>query len=105
MFVTDDSIFVELCERPGFNLIDSVEQVTQGVPRIKEIINGSKKISTPIMDVALEVNDSPIFARLVKGRLEKTTLGQVAIHIRTVLRPGVLSATHRFTLKSVYSFP
>lgn len=40
------------------------------------------------MDVALELSDNPIFARLVKGRLEKTTLGQVALHLRTVFRPG-----------------
>ena len=27
-------------------------------------------------------------ARIVKGRLEKTSLGQVAHHIKMVLRPG-----------------
>ncbi|GMH41051.1 hypothetical protein BSKO_08961 [Bryopsis sp. KO-2023] len=64
-------------------------QVTQGVPRIKEIINGSKAISTPIMDVPLEVSDSPVFARLIKGRLERTLLGQVASHIKTVLKAGL----------------
>ena len=58
--------------------------VTLGVPRIKEIINASKTISTPIMDVALETKNKDAFARLVKGRIERTTLGQVAKEIRTV---------------------
>jgi DNA-directed RNA polymerase beta' subunit len=55
--------------------------ITQGVPRIKEIINASKKIATPIITVPLEVTDDPRVARLVKGRIETTTLGQVAKRI------------------------
>lgn len=51
--------------------------VTLGVPRIKEIINASKKISTPIMKVALVDGSKEAVARVVKGRLEKTCLGQV----------------------------
>lgn len=51
--------------------------ITQGVPRIKEIINASKTISTPIVTAVL-VNDSdPEYARRVKGRIEKTTLSEV----------------------------
>ena len=52
--------------------------ITQGVPRIKEIINASKNISTPIIETELEVNTDPEFARRVKGRIEKTTLGEVS---------------------------
>lgn len=75
--------------------------VTLGVPRIKEIINASKTISTPIIDASLDLksvlvcNDpmmmsttitDPIvvaeramaLARLVKGRVEKTMLGDVS---------------------------
>lgn len=52
--------------------------VTLGVPRIKEIINAAKKISTPLMEVALEVNDNELSARMVKGRLERTTLKDVS---------------------------
>ncbi|CAD7700847.1 unnamed protein product [Ostreobium quekettii] len=62
--------------------------VTLGVPRIKEIINASKSISTPIMDVTLDTKDKAAFARLVKGRIERTTLGQVAREIKTVYQPG-----------------
>lgn len=39
--------------------------------------------------VALTVNNDIRAARLVKGRLEKTLLGQVARHIRVVLKPGM----------------
>jgi DNA-directed RNA polymerase III subunit RPC1 len=72
--------------------------VTLGVPRIKEIINASKKISTPIIDATLESKaggygtpeDAPedvkkqarisceAAARVVKVRIEKTSLGDVS---------------------------
>ncbi len=51
--------------------------VTLGVPRIKEIINAAKLISTPIISCKLVTNDSEVSARIVKGRLEKTHLGDV----------------------------
>ena len=56
---------------------DSVLDVTLGVPRIKEIINAAKKISTPIITAILEHDDNLKTARMVKGRVEKTVLGQV----------------------------
>ncbi|KAJ7929053.1 hypothetical protein B0H13DRAFT_1965408 [Mycena leptocephala] len=52
--------------------------VTLGVPRIKEIINASKNISTPIISCKLVTADSEASARIVKARLEKTLLGDVA---------------------------
>jgi RNA polymerase Rpb1, domain 5 len=51
--------------------------VTLGVPRIKEIINAAKLISTPIISCKLVTNNSEVSARIVKGRLEKTHLGDV----------------------------
>jgi hypothetical protein len=51
--------------------------ITQGVPRIKEIINGAKRISTPIITVELEHNSNVNAARIIKGRIQKTVLGQV----------------------------
>ncbi|KAM7461518.1 hypothetical protein LguiA_029639 [Lonicera macranthoides] len=53
--------------------------VTLGVPRIKEIINAAKKISTPIITTKLECPDNAKTARMVKGRIEKTYLGQVKL--------------------------
>ncbi|CAJ0633518.1 5567_t:CDS:10 [Entrophospora sp. SA101] len=55
--------------------------ITLGVPRIKEIINASKTISTPIITCKL-VNDVDVkSARIVKGRLETTYLGDIAKYI------------------------
>jgi len=61
--------------------------ITLGVPRIKEIINASKKISTPIVTTVLECDNDPEYARLVKGRIEKTTLGEVSEYIEEVMLP------------------
>lgn len=47
----------------------------QGVPRIKEIINGVKLISTPLITAALMNEKDEKLARRVKARIEKTTLG------------------------------
>nr|XP_023022188.1 DNA-directed RNA polymerase III subunit RPC1 [Leptinotarsa decemlineata] len=59
--------------------------ITQGVPRIKEIINVSKKISTPIIRASLVNSVDPEFAREVKGRIERTTLGEISTSISQVL--------------------
>lgn len=61
--------------------------ITQGVPRIKEIINANPKISTPLVKGALMNDTDPEFARRVKGRIEKTTLGEVTQYIEEVYLP------------------
>ena len=50
--------------------------ITQGVPRIKEIINASKVISTPVITCDL-ISKDEIAARVVKGRIEQTFLKDV----------------------------
>lgn len=62
--------------------------ITQGVPRIKEIINASKKISTPIIQAALVNAHDQEFARRVKSRIEKTTLGEVSTFIDEIYLPS-----------------
>ncbi|KAE8454074.1 hypothetical protein EG329_007852 [Mollisiaceae sp. DMI_Dod_QoI] len=51
--------------------------ITQGVPRIKEIINASKVISTPVITCPLENKKEISVARVVKGRIEKTYIHDV----------------------------
>jgi DNA-directed RNA polymerase III subunit RPC1 len=63
--------------------------VTLGVPRIKEIINASKTINTPIITTKLVTSDSELTARIVKGRLEKTYLGDVCC-IRSTESPSLI---------------
>ncbi|KAJ9156363.1 DNA-directed RNA polymerase subunit [Pleurostoma richardsiae] len=55
--------------------------ITQGVPRIKEIINASKSISTPVITCPLENNKQIEAAKVVKGRIEKTYLSDVLAFI------------------------
>ncbi|KAI9173203.1 DNA-directed RNA polymerase III subunit C1 (rpo31) [Blastocladiella emersonii ATCC 22665] len=62
--------------------------VTLGVPRIKEIINAAKVISTPIITAKLESKTQSAAARLVKGRIEKTLLGDVTHYIDVVHAPN-----------------
>ncbi|EFC49521.1 predicted protein [Naegleria gruberi] len=69
--------------------------VTLGVPRIKEIIDATKNISTPIITAYLDTpltatkKQKEMAARVVKGRIEKTTLGQVVNYIREVYNLGI----------------
>ncbi|KAL7553153.1 hypothetical protein ACHAWF_018055 [Thalassiosira exigua] len=58
--------------------------VTLGVPRLKEIINASKNISTPIITAKLVQGDNKVGARIVKAGIEKTTLGEVSTYIKEV---------------------
>ena len=53
--------------------------ITLGVPRIREIINASKSISTPIVTAKLVAENSESTARIVKGRIEKTYLRDVRL--------------------------
>ena len=62
--------------------------VTLGVPRLKEIINGAKIISTPIITAKLEQDNNKVAARVVKAGIEKTTLGEVSKYMKEVYAPG-----------------
>lgn len=75
--------------------------VTLGVPRIKEIINASKLISTPIITCKLVNNSSEISARIVKARVEKTTLGDIAEFIEEVYLPDQCYLGVRIDLNAV----
>jgi DNA-directed RNA polymerase III subunit RPC1 len=55
--------------------------ITQGVPRIKEIINASKVISTPVITCELVNKTDVRAARVVKGRIERTYIRDIVSHI------------------------
>ncbi len=59
--------------------LNKIKDITLGVPRIKEIINASKNISTPIITAKLVCENDVKAAQIVKGRIEKTTLGEVCL--------------------------
>ncbi|KAL2614065.1 hypothetical protein R1flu_025757 [Riccia fluitans] len=75
--------------------------ITLGVPRIKEIINASKNISTPIITAKLVCDNDMKAARIVKGRIEKTVLGEVAKSIKVVLRPGQAMLSIKLDMKRI----
>ncbi|KAI9818667.1 MAG: hypothetical protein M1826_001348 [Phylliscum demangeonii] len=58
--------------------------ITQGVPRIKEIINASKAISTPVITCELVNKTDIISARVVKSRIQKTRLEEILSYIEDV---------------------
>jgi DNA-directed RNA polymerase III subunit RPC1 len=66
----------------------SSKNVTLGVPPLKEIINTSKAMSTPIITARLVKDDNKEAARMVKAAIEKTTLGEMAEFIKVVYAPG-----------------
>jgi DNA-directed RNA polymerase III subunit RPC1 len=63
--------------------------ITQGVPRIKEIINASKTISTPVITCPLENPNEIKAARVVKGRIEKTFISDVITFVDDEWLPDV----------------
>jgi len=75
--------------------------VTLGVPRLKEIINASKNISTPIITAQLVQDDNKIGARVVKAVIEKTTLGQVSSYIKEVYAPSKCYVSVELDLKAI----
>ncbi|RLV91968.1 DNA-directed RNA polymerase III subunit RPC1 [Spathaspora sp. JA1] len=75
--------------------------VTLGVPRIKEIINASKTISTPIINAVLVNDDDEIAARVVKGRIEKTLLEDVAFSIEDVYKDNLAYLSIKIDLETI----
>eukprot|EP00956_Cyclotella_meneghiniana_P004281 scaffold5251_cov75-Cyclotella_meneghiniana.AAC.3 len=75
--------------------------VTLGVPRLKEIINASKNISTPIITAKLVQSDNKVGARIVKAGIEKTTLGEIATYIKEVYSGGECYLSIRLDLEAI----
>ena len=76
--------------------------ITQGVPRIKEIINAVPSISTPIITVELLNNQDEISARICKGRLERTLLGEVAAFIKEVYTPEMCFLDVQLDMEAIH---
>ncbi|KAG7693685.1 hypothetical protein KL933_004550 [Ogataea haglerorum] len=75
--------------------------VTLGVPRIKEIINASKVISTPIINAVLVNDEDERAARVVKGRIEKTILEDVAFFIEDVYKENQAFLQVKIDLRTI----
>ncbi|KAK4229305.1 DNA-directed RNA polymerase III subunit RPC1 [Podospora fimiseda] len=75
--------------------------ITQGVPRIKEIINASKTISTPVITCVLENKKQLEAARVVKGRIEKTYISDVLEFIDDEWLPDVAKIVLKIDMKAL----
>jgi DNA-directed RNA polymerase III subunit RPC1 len=78
--------------------------VTLRVPRLKEIINASKAISTPIITARLVKDDNRVAARMVKAAIEKTTLGEIAEFIKEVYAPGKCCISVKLDTRAIEQF-
>ena len=78
--------------------------VTLGVPRLQEIINASKVISTPIITARLVKDDNKVAARMVKAAIEKTTLGEIAEFIKEVYAPGKCCISVKLDTRAIEQF-
>lgn len=77
--------------------------VTLGVPRIKEIINAAKSIATPIISAELVNSTSEPSARIVAGRIERTTIGDIAEWIKIIYDPSDVFVAVKFDLEAICS--
>lgn len=75
--------------------------ITQGVPRIKEIINASKTISTPVIKCPLLNDKAMEAARVVKGRIEKTYISDVLSYIEDEWRADEGNVVLRIDTKAL----
>ncbi|KAK6745748.1 hypothetical protein RB195_012082 [Necator americanus] len=62
--------------------------ITQGIPRIKEIIDAVKSVSTPIISAKLVEKNNEGIAREVKARIDVTTLGEICDYIEEIYLPN-----------------
>lgn len=75
--------------------------ITLGAPRINEIINAVKDIRAPIITATLVNPIDPVSARIVKGRVEKTLLGDIAEYIKEVYRENGCYITIKLDQKAI----
>lgn len=75
--------------------------ITQGVPRINEIINANKEVSTPIITAPLQSCNDLSAARKVQALLDTTYLGDVAKYISEVYTSTGLSLKVELDLSAI----
>lgn len=77
--------------------------ITQGVPRIKEIINSTKTISTPVIFVKL-INDKDLMAvRMVKSKIENTKLSSILEYMAEIIDPSGYYLRLKLNFKTINS--
>ena len=77
--------------------------ITLGVPHIKEIINATKNISTPIVTAKIMCDNDVKATHIVKGCIEKTVLGEVTKRIKILLKHGHAFISMKLDIKRIES--
>ena len=75
--------------------------ITQGVPRIKEIINASKNISTPVMTCVLLNPTEELAAQAAKALIQKTYLRDIVCYIEDAWYEGGSNINMRIDWQTV----
>ncbi|VDM80265.1 unnamed protein product [Strongylus vulgaris] len=75
--------------------------ITQGIPRLKEIINAVQTVSTPLITARLTSAKDENFARQVKARIEVTTLGEICDYIEEIILPNSSFILLKLSLKRI----
>ena len=76
--------------------------ITQGVPRIAEIINAAKTIKTPLIKGYLLNETCKMSAQIVKARVERTMLTSVCSNIDEVYSNGRCYIVVRLNLERIF---
>ena len=61
--------------------------ITQGVPRLVEVINANKSIATPIIRAPL-INNDPLSSQVIKSMMERVMLKEILLEAVEVIAPG-----------------
>ena len=77
--------------------------ITQGVPRIAEIINAAKNIKTPLIRARLLNSTSERSAKIVKARVERTTLSEICTHVDECYSGGQCYLVIRVDLELIFN--
>lgn len=73
--------------------------ITQGVPRMREIVNAVANIHTPLLTVQITDPTSAVLARRVKMSIEPTRLADIALMLRQMLTPDKVYVLVEFDQK------
>ncbi|VDL22627.1 unnamed protein product [Hymenolepis diminuta] len=73
--------------------------ITQGVPRMREIVNAVANIHTPLLTVQITDPTSAVLARRVKMSIEPTQLADIALMLRQMLTPDKVYVLVEFDQK------
>jgi DNA-directed RNA polymerase III subunit RPC1 len=74
--------------------------ITQGVPRLVEVINANRNIATPVVTAPL-LGTSAVAAQAVKAQIERVLLKEVVINVSEVIAPQMCFLRFRLNTRLI----